>query len=346
MSRLGVFTAAPDGSDVIWLGQLGKVAGLRFSRCYPGGDRDATWQMNLGPRFEHRAVQQGRQVGLTNGWRGNLDNPVRGDVWQFTAIGAAALAKRYLAVAPTSGNALNLAEVLATANTHGLGWTVSGSLPTLAAGTVPSATIYLDDALDQVSAGQPVPPYWFLDRHFTFTMGPPPTEPGYILLATDTGGGRTMDAFATDVYVTYLQATNTLATVVRSNVAARTQFGRFEVPDDISGLGLLAASQANDKGDGFLAKNSARAKFLNSWPVTHGKLRTANGTPIDLAYAVPGVLTSVLVTDPDSAGDVGISGPTNVLGGQTDYDCDSDVLTFTPTESAQDSLQALLANAG
>jgi hypothetical protein len=344
--RIGIWSDDPDGGDLFWLDALGIVTGLRYSSVYPGGSYNATWQMLLDPRFDHRAVQPGRQVGLSCGastiWGGNLDNPVRGDVWQFTAIGAAAVAKRMLAYAPVSGNALNLNEVIANANTRGLGWTVVGSLPTIA-GAVQSGTIYIDDALSQVSAGQVTPPYWSLDRDRNLTMGPPPTTPGYILLVNNTGGGRTLDAFATDAYVTYSSATGVLSTAVRSNTAARNRFGRFEVPVDETGLGLIATSQANAFGDGYLNRNAPRAKFRSAFTLTPGQLLTAAGTPIDPALAVPGVLASMLVIDPDSSGDVTLAGPTNVLLGVTDYDVDSGVLTVTPTDVADDTLTGLLS---
>jgi hypothetical protein len=345
--RIGVWSDDPAGGDLFWLDQHGIVSALRYSKSYPGGARDATWQMILDPAFTHRAVSPGRQVGLSCGaaqaiWTGALDNPVRGDVWQFTAIGQAADAKRYLAYAPVSGNALNLAEVLANANGRGLGWTVSGPLPTLTAGKVTSGTIYIDAALDQVSAGQTVPPYWYLDRNAVLTFAPAPTTPGYLLIATNVGGGRTLDAFATDAYVTYESATNVLSTVLRSS--GSRPFGRFEVPVDDTGLGLIALSQASAAGDGYLARNGARAKFRDAFTVTAGQLMTALGSPIDLALAEPGVLMSVIVTDPDSAGDVTAAGPTTILIGTTDYDVDSGVLTLTPTEVAQDSLTALLAS--
>lgn len=351
-NRVGIWSDDPDGGDLFWLDALGLKSSLRYSNIFPGGAYNATWQMVLDPRFQHRAVQQGRAVGLSLGgstiWNGNLDNPVRGDVWQFTALGQNAAGKQYLAYTPTSGNALDLSEAISQANSRGLGWNVVGSLPTVPTvgsdtATVPSASIYIDDALDQVSAAQATPPYWFLDRYGNLTMGPAPTTPGYIILATDTGGGRTLDQFATDAFVNYESASGVTSTVIRS--APSRRFGRFEAFLDETGLGLLASSQADAYGDSFIAKNGARAKFRNSFTLTRGQLQTANGATIDLALALPGVLATMLVTDPDSAGDVALADPSTILLGVTDYDVDSDVLTVTPTDVADDSITGLLSNA-
>lgn len=349
-NRVSIWSAAPDGSDIFWLDMLGRKSGLRYSNIYPGGAYNATWQMALHPKFKHRAVQQGRKIGLSCGgqtiWNGNLDNPVEGDVWEFTAIGQPADAKRFLAYCPISGNALDLSEAIANANTRGLGWNVIGALPTVPTvsgdtATVQSGTIYIDDALNEVSAAQSTPPYWYLDRYANLTMGPAPTVPGYIILATDTGGGRTLDAFVTDAFVTYQSTAGADSTVIRS--AASRPFGTFEGALDETGLGLLAASQANAYGDSFIAKNGARLKFRDTFTVTKGQILTANGTPIDPALAVPGRLASMLVTDPNSAGDITPSGPPNILIGVTDYDVDSGLLTVTPTDVADDSLTGLLS---
>lgn len=349
---VGIFTDAISGGDRVWLDSLGITSSLVYSKCYSGGDREADWQMVLSPTFTHRAVEPGRLVGLCRGasiiWNGYLDNPVRGSVWQMKAIGAAGIALQYSAIAPTSGNALNLSEVIAAANTRGLGWNVVGTLPTLpaVAGVAPTAqsgSIQIGAALDQVGSGQTVPQFWSVDRYGNFTMGPAPTTVGYILLATDTGGGRTLANFVTDAAVVYQSATGVLSTVVRS--AASRPFGRFEVTVDQTGLGLIATSQADAFGDSYIAKNGARAKFTQPFTATKGQLLTAQGTPTDLALGRPGVLTSVILTDPDSAGDISPLGTAKVLMGETSYDVDAGVLTLTPFDIASpDDTEGLFAS--
>lgn len=344
MSRLSVFTEAVGGGDRIWLDQLGIVAGVEYDTTYPGGDAEASWQITLDPGFQHRAVLYGRKVGIALGgsaiWHGYLDNPQRGTSWQMTAIGIAALGQNYRAVAATSGNALALNEVVDAAITRGLPWVRSGSLPTLSGAFVPSATLSIAEALDQVAAGQSTETYWAVDTNGVLTMTAAPTTASYVLYATAPGGGRNLSGFATDVYVQYQSATGVMSTDLRS--AASRPFGRFEAYSDQTGLQLIPSTQADALGDGFLARNGARLKFTNDFVVTPGQLVTLGGQAVDLAAVRAGFLANVIFTDPDSAGEVTLGAIPQVLFGAARYDADADNLTLTPVYAAQDSLQALL----
>lgn len=349
MSRGAVFSETPGGTDRIWLDQLGEIAGLVHSTCYPGGDFQAQWQMNLNFRAQHRAWTYGRRIGISVGanhiWHGNLDNPTRGTTWQMTAVGLTAQAKQYSALAASSGNALDLGEVIPAAIGRGLQFTVPSGLtwPTMlsTAATVPSGSIQCDGALDQVAAAQTVETYWSIDTHGAFSPDfAAPTTPTYILYATAEGGGRTLDGFVTDAYVIYQSASGVITVDLRS--AASRPFGRFEQPYDQTALGLIPSSQADALGDGFLARNSARAKFTGDFTVTAGQLTTMGGQAVDLATVRAGFLANVVLLDPDSAGEVALGVIPQVLIGTTSYDWDAGILTLTPVYSAADNLTALL----
>lgn len=347
MSRCQVFSEHADGSDRVWLDSLGLIGGLQYGSLYPGGDALATWQANLPTYFQHRSLTYGRLIGITCGgselWHGFLDNPVRGTAWQMTAVGLASVAKQYAAIAATSGNALNLNEVVDAAITRGLPFTRPSSLPALSstAASVPSGSLMLDAALDQVAAGQTTETYWTTDTHGVLTMGAAPTTPTYTLLAESAGGGRSLDGFATDVFVQYFSASGVQSVETRS--ATSRPYGRFEAVLDKTTLGLIPSSQADNLGDGFLARNAPRLRYRGSFTVTYGQLVTYNGgAPVDLATVRAGFLANVIVTDPDSAGEVGTVTIPQVLFGGCTYDVDSDTLSLTPVYQAQDSLQALL----
>lgn len=351
MSRVTIWTDAVDGGDRCWLDELATVSGLEYETTYPGGDSQAHWQMTLRADAQHRAWDYGRVVGLTLGgdtiWHGNLDNPTRGTVWQMTAIGLAADAKRFLAVAAISGNGLSLDEVVDAAITRGLPFTRPDALSTLSSdiASTPSATAYIDQVLDEVASGQTAETYWSTTTDGEMSMGAAPTVPTYLLIASTPGGGRNLTGFATDAFVTYQSASGVLS--VEHREATSKPYGVFEAPVDKSALGLIPATQADDYGDGFIARNGARARFTNTFQVARGQLLTLGGQEVDLASVRAGFLANVILTDPDSAGEVLAAGIPQVLAGGCAYDVDADVLTVTPVSSAQDNLTALLgAGAG
>lgn len=342
----GIYSEAPTGGDRFWLDQMGEIAGLFHQTSYPGGDSKAGWQITLDPNAQHRAWAYGRKIGIVSGattvWRGFLDDPSRDTTWTMSATGAAAQGKQFTAIAATSNNALNLSEILTAAVARGLPWTLPGSFPTMptSAPSVPSASQQCDTSMDQVCAAQTTETYWLLDRYFNLTFGAAPTTPTRILYATTPGGGRSLDGFVTDVYVVYQSASGVLSNALRS--ATSRPFGRFEQPLDETAKGLIATSDANGLGDGFLARNSARAKYGGNFTPTRGQLVNIGGQQVDLAGERAGFLSNVINTDPDSAGEVALSATPAVLMGTTSYDWDAGLLTLTPVYSAQDDLTALL----
>lgn len=346
MSRGTLFSDAATGGDRVWLDNIGRVSGLVHETTYPGGDSQARWQITLNTTAQHRGWAYGRRLGISLGgdeiWHGNLDKPTRSTIWSMLAIGRAAQAKQYVALAATSGNALNLNEVVDAAISRGLPFTRAGSLPSLAstAPSAPSASLMIDQALDQVASGQTVETYWTTDTFGTLTMGAAPTVATYTLFATTPGGGRSLTGFATDAFVAYYSASGVYSVNQRS--AAIRPYGRFEAFLDETALNLIPSSQADTLGDGFLARNGARTKFTDTFTVSPGQLVTQGGRAVDLATVRAGFLANVIFTDPDSAGEVVLAAIPQVLIGGTSYDWDTDVLTLTPVTSAQDNLTALL----
>lgn len=342
VSRVAVFTEAPGGGDRCHLDVIGVVGGLRYSTSI-NGDLTASWQMQLDPKTNHRALAPGRTVrlpyGAAKGWRGVLGNPRRGDVWEFNAQGFPWLAKNRLAVSSGSGNGLDLDDVVDEAISRGLPWTRTASLPALAAGTQQDGTQSLSDSLTTVCDAKGK--LWTVDRDGNVTAAVRPTNVAYILQANDTAGGRTVIGFATDVFVTYWDIdTWGVATVLRS-VTSRP-YGDFEDVLDITDLGPITETQAQEHGDNWLAKRAPRLRFTQAFAATHGQLLSPGGTPVDLAtvQAHDG-LVKVLLTDPDSAAGELSLGAVRVPMGETDYDVDADVLSITPLDSTPTGLRAL-----
>lgn len=344
MSRLAVWSDAPAGGDRVWLDSLADVRGLRFSKGI-NGDREASWQANIPAGTRHRALNASRQIGIVCGtstiWTGTLDKPERGDAWSFTAIGRASDANRYIAVAATTGNSLNLNEVVDAAIARGLNWTRTASLPSLPAGAQNSGTLTLNEALTTVTSQSGS--YWTVDRYGAITTGALPTTVTQTLMAT-TAPPRILHGLVTDVWTTYIDQDTALYTVrLDSNTAARNKYGRFEATLDITSLGAITATQAATSAQAYLNDHAPRPAFTQPFTAVQGQLLNANGAPIDLALATALQVTRVILTDPDSATESS-TGPVTIIIGEVEYDVDADVLTLTPYESAGNGLLDVLSN--
>jgi hypothetical protein len=336
-----VATEDPTGGNRIWLDSFGIVQGLRFSTNVHG-DLAASWQMQFDPRANHIALQPGRRVLIPSGagyWQGELNNPHRGDVWEFTVNGSADLATHYTAVASTSGNAWNLDEVVDEAIARGLQWTRPSALPTTE-GNQGSGSGSVADVLDAVCDAENY--LWRVSRGGALTaISRPSTTVAYLLLASDTGGGRSVQGFVTDVHVIYKDAADYAVKTVTRSVSARP-YGRRELPLDVTSRGPISTARANSIGDNYLAKRGPRLDFTQAFTVAPGQLLTPGGTPVDnsIVEANDGAV-KLLLTDPDTAaGELTYQAPTINMG-ETDYDEDSGILTVTPLEVDRTGLAAV-----
>lgn len=346
MSRLQVYSDVAAGGDRVCLDQLGQVQALRILTNQTG-DLSATWQMYLDTRTDHAALTPGRFVSIpiaASAWQGVMGLPQRGasDLWTFNAFGLPWLTKTYDAIAPTTGNALKLDEILDAAISRGLPFTRPAAMPSLAAGQQGSGFGKVNDALNQVcdAKGQT----WTVNRNRQITAGPRvPTTLAYILMASDTAGGRYPTGFVTDVDVTYIDSSDyAQKTITRS--ATTRPFGRYEMPLDLTGLGAITTTQANSHGDNYLAKNGARVQFTGAFVVPAGQLLSPGGTSVDYAtvQASDGTVRAMLV-DPDTAAGETSTGPVTLPVGQTEYDVDADVLYLTPLDRTPTGLLAVFA---
>jgi len=345
LSRLQVFSAAPDGTDRVCLDALGPISGLRLSTSI-NGDVGATWQQQLDPKTNHAALTPGRlitvPVSLTSAWQGRMGTPQRDLVWSFTADGRSTEPARWVALAATDNNATNLNEVVDAAIARGWAATRPSSLPALADGSQVSGSLKVGEALDQVT--QQLNKWWTINRSGAVTAFTLPTSLSYILCASDTAGGRTVQDFVTDVLVLYTDSADfTTKTLTRSNTTARAKYGRIEDIYDLTSFGPLTTTQAQAAGDNFLSVHAPRLKFTGAFQVAAGQLLNPGGTPVDLGIVQAGGLVRVLLTDPDAAaGETTFGGPVQIVPGQTDYDVDADVLTLTPLDTSPTGLANVL----
>jgi hypothetical protein len=333
MSRQCVFSDAPQGGDRVWLDGLGIVTGLTYSSTYPGGPDQASWNLLVPEAFEHRALTPGRRIEVINGasrvWRGRLQEPTPGTPWNCAAVGIGAEGTSYRAYAPTSNNALALNEVVDQAIARGLPWKRSGTLPTETGTNQGSASMTVTDALNQVADDNNL--YWRVDATGSLTMGGSPPNATHLFFAVDTAGARTLNGYVTTIFVHYTDSTSkTVKTVMSSNAAAAAKFGVIEDEFDLSGVGSMSATHAQQYADSLITKIGPHTYFSDQYTATYGQLCNIGGQPVDLATAYAGMDLRVHYVAPSATGEVYPGQAADVLIGAVQYDSDNDTLTLTP----------------
>src|SRR5437879_2261191 len=91
--RPRVLTAAPDGTDIRWLGTLGFFSQLSYDFALPGVPGQLTGWLQRRVVSHPKAIDAGRIVQVYRGakrmWDGKLDEAVAGDAgWQISAHGS------------------------------------------------------------------------------------------------------------------------------------------------------------------------------------------------------------------------------------------------------------------
>lgn len=113
------------GGDRVYLDQLGRVSGLRYSSSYSGGSKALSCVLDVDPLFTHRALSPGRDLGATVGaddiWLGTLNDPTLNDDGSrgITADGDGAATQHFVALGLASHNALDVNEVIDAARLSG-----------------------------------------------------------------------------------------------------------------------------------------------------------------------------------------------------------------------------------
>ncbi|HEY5201657.1 MAG TPA: hypothetical protein VIJ31_12205 [Acidothermaceae bacterium] len=358
-----VYTEDPGGGNRIFLdrlvpNELSTVTGLQWTTTYPGGDSSWSCGLNADPNLSHLGLNLGRQVTIVKGgairFQGKLATAARGVPWQLQGPGAFSVAITsagsggFIAVAPTSGNAYNLDEIISNAQTRGLQWTVPtplpGSLSIPTAGTAASGSCDLDTAFGTV--GKALGLVVSLSPLQAVTMAAPPTTARYVL--------RPQQAL-TPTLAGFTQAVGLYSggVLLASNPAAQAKWGNLEGVYDMTsleGTTPLDATTAGNYLSNWLTANLAYPTYTSTLTVQTGQLRVVHGTamggPVDLSTVRAGHLIDVYDINPDHS-HLLAPGPLQILTGQTSYDDDTDTLTVTPVGAiGTDLLAALYAGQG
>lgn len=324
-------------------GTVTRVTGLTWDTTYPGGDTRFTATLTAPPDLNHEGIHAGRRVYIQCGgavrWSGFLDEPQRGNPWQLTGTGLAAMVTDWAAYSTGSAN---LDGFIDGAISRGIPYSRPASLDTTIT-TIPNGSTTLDTALANV--GKALGKAWTLTAGGAITLTAPPTAATYVL-DTRQPLNPTLVGF-TQAVGYYQSGTSTYAQVTAPTSqpsAAQQKWGKREGFYDMTSLGVISAANAQTYLNNWLATNLANWRYSNALTVNYGQLRVPGGGPVDLATVRAGCM--VLITNVDPSHQLlQAPGQLTMLVGATHYDADNDVLTLTPVGMKGQDLKSIIYQA-
>lgn len=333
--RPTIFTENLDGTDRLYLDQVGLVSGLRYTWGNPGGCLRAAWQMDLPWEAAHRALRPGRIVGIGHHvWGGKLTAPQRGRPWEFQAAGFGALAQDYVADAPGDWNVYDAATVIDNAISRGLPWrqyaTDTGWETVAANADALNGSISVADTLNRVTE----------KNIWSWLVGPDRrvvqvdsaiTRPTHMLYATDAAGGRTLDDVITAYLVTYQDPSGAFGTTWARNSLVESVLGHVREDSlDLTDEAPMDESEAINRGELRLGVEAVRALWGDAFQVLPGHLVTFGGQPVDLSAVQPPVVPQLVLSDADRVSEVSFYAPSRFIVSEFTYDVDSGNAEVTP----------------
>lgn len=355
-------------TDPRWLGQYGNVSGLQYNSILPGGcgPMQCALLAEGGSETRPSAINEGRVVQIYRGagpiWEGKLAEPApSASGWNLTATGNGSYGDQFDAIWST----WNQNDALNQAIARGLRWRMpSGGLP---------SGLFLSQQQD--SGSQNITSFMNMlcsAGGYTWKVGPyndlsvfvnpvPPLKPTRLLVVQAPVGRTVVDV--NYIYGKYqitadpTTTTDSSGTDTASSTAAATYGNTFvenasdiavhqpnEVYADFSNATNISTAGAAQAAMNNILALYQRIAFTGTFTAMPGDLMTMGGTQRDLGCEVAGEIYQLLLCDFGYGSEV-IPGPVCVVGGQTQYNDDTQVLTITPLGAANTSFSGLLASA-
>lgn len=307
------------------------------------GCKDASWGISLPRGRRTSRLYRGALVEVSLGpevlWSGVLDEPD----WpggEMRAKGLSYMAEGFLARdglgAPTSTPSVAVDRAIDE------GWPVTrgDSIPTAAftAEADGSNTVgaLLESQADQL--GQ----FWSVRADRVLRMEVADAAMTWHITPGVVDLGNASDEYASAIHITFLNPGGLVTFTTRSNAAALARFGPKEVSLDLTSLGNITLAQAEDYGDGLLAKGAGRLGWTSAIEVTADELLSAGGVRAVLpaVRSLQGVRIHALYDDLQY-----LDGRTylEVNIGSTSYVAESGVLTIGPLGSVAQTLSEAIS---
>ena len=348
-----VLTLAPDGSNPLWLGQVGHFTQLTYSYTLPGGPDQLSGTLMLPGAGRSQAIDAGRIVkayrGLVEVWDGKMDEaaPTAGG-WQVTAHGAGTFGGDF--EAEWHGGSFTSDEPVNNAITRGLRWVNpgigSGSGVYLGQPT-DSASCTITDHLNNITG--PAGSTWYVGRNNVLSVYVPAwSTPTRILIAT-TPATRSLYGYPTVVWARYqsgsdtTSGTATFATTSVTNAANAAKHGNQEFFVDLSPAGTLTAGAAQAILSAILAKYVA-ASYGDTFTLRQGQLLTMGGAPCDLASEQAGFVAQLVFGAGGYGGEIVPVLPVTFMCGTYSYDDTTQTATVGAYQNVKFDLNTLLSN--
>lgn len=315
---------------------VGTVGDLEWKHRWPKGPWEANWKMDLPRNFQHPDLTVDQLVEITVGpvviWGGVLDRPTfDGDTWSFTAQGYARLAERFLCLTSGGASSSTPSTAWTQAVARGLRWTVpsSGGTSPVAAADATNGLNYLDTLLDAWS--DQTGTYWTVSPTGVMTAGlAAPTTPTLHAYPGVGNIGLSDEDVASHLYGRYRSTTTVYSTV---ETVATPLAGYREEAIDLTDLGVVTGTRAQQTVDGLVAKGRAQPAWTNGLQLAEHELSTAGGAAVSLEF---------IGIEPEMVRLPGVRNPvTNTLGyldfvvGETSHRNGSGVIDLTPLGVAQ-----------
>lgn len=346
------FTEAADGTDRVYLDELGTISGQWWSHAYPGGCKAAEMRLSVGPDFRHRALTSRRLLTITRGgapvWTGRLDSALPGDPWQLKATGNGAFGNDFRALINNnqadvaSGNIYDINTSLDRAISRGLPWRRAQTFSTWTGANKPPAALNMSEVLTETADALGL--FWQVAVDGAVTMAAAPTAVTRLLTAVEVPAGDTLDEFFDAVYLAYTDSAAELRGVrIKESQPGVARADRIEGFADITGDGTFTAPAAQNAANLYYARSGYRTNFAGDLIAPHGTLLNVGGQPVDGACERAGFLLRVLLVEPDRYGQAAPGEAVETVIAETRYDVDTGVLRLTPQETVRQGLSDLLA---
>lgn len=255
-----------------WLDRWGVVGGLVDSTIWRrsgySGDYEASWTWSAPSDFSAAWFVAGAEVRIYESglevWRGFLGEPRNGDVWQLVAYGSGASASSYVCTS-VAANGMHTEMDLATA--RGMKFTrhdadFTGGDFDLADAATP---LKMDAALDTLATT--LGKVWWVSRGEA-SLRAEATGVDWSMAPNSAYLGSTDEGYFSSLVALYMASGTPTKTTAASDATALAKFGRVEEIIDLTSLGDLTATQADDITEAMLAAGGARMAYTNGFTMT------------------------------------------------------------------------------
>jgi len=347
-----VLSTAINGTDRHWLGEIGHVAGLKYSSAYPGGCDSMSCLLQVPPTFRTTALNPGRWVYVYRGagivWQGVLGEPEpSADGWTIQAAGNGTYGNQFVDVWTTWNSPDNHVNAAIARGMNWRNYGITGTANLWLGDQTDSGSQTITDFLNSITVQGALS--WSISPvDGTLSIAPLPTAVTRLLVAT-TPVARTVAGDINSLFLYYQITGDTTTTAVAAtyglvnvtNAADIALHGTTEDYYDLSSNGDMTAAAVEANGSAVLQRYN-RASFAGPFTVAYGQLLNPGGVPVDLGCETAGQVYRLILTDFGYGGEVSAA-PITFTSGAVEYDDSTQTMQITPFQNVRNDFSSLLS---